>query len=82
MNYHSTISIYWFDLYEKPHHAHPTALLKSGSMANAKRRAHQRATQFGLTPLDKKWDHFSENYATRSYLTGEGARRYVVVERS
>ena len=82
MNYHSTISIYCFDLYDKPHIAHGTVLLKKGSMANAKRRAHRRAVDLGLTPAGNAWRHATENYARRDYFTDQGARRLVVVERS
>lgn len=81
MNYHSTIGIYYFDVFNNPQQDVPTALLKSGSMENAKRKGHQRATAHGYTS-NGNWKHATENYATREYLTEDGARRLVVVERS
>ena len=81
MQYHSTVGIFWFDVHENPHKANPTVLIKGGSMDDAKHKAHQRATALGLKP-EGKWQHATENYATRSYRTAHGARRLVVVERS
>ena len=82
MEYHSTISIYGFGIYNEPKKAAETVLIKSGSMENAKRRANKRAKKLGFVPAEKHWRHDTPNYATREYLTDTQARRLIVVERS
>ena len=89
MPYHATISIYGFDIFNKPLHAHPTELLKGVSMKTAKTRAHQKATTLGLTPVTRQWVNVSDSYAKREYqgrkVTEDCVthfRRLIVVERS
>ena len=79
--YQAFITVYWFDVFDSPHRVGEPKLVKDVSMNAAKRKGHQRATALGLKP-EGKWQHASENYATRSYRTTHDARRLVVVERS
>lgn len=85
--FNGTISIYWFDVFNKPTNLLPFTLLKNVSIRKLKSEAHQRAMQMGLTEngnwknaidADIWWDF----YYTREYLTQHGARRLVVIERS
>ena len=80
--YHTWISIYCFDVFDKPNQAVNSVLVKGVKMDTVKRKAHQRATTLGLKS-DGRWQNSDNgNYASREYRTDTQARRLVVLERS
>ena len=80
--YHTTISIYWFDVFNTPQRAEDTeTLLKGVSLDTAKRKADERARRLEYKAAGA-WHAACSFYATREYRTKEGARRLIVVERS